>query len=74
MFWRFLLFSDVKFFTGSPETSCQSGTTMNLFPTKENNVTPKNLTAMDLLSPQASYRPLEEIPTLVNSRLVALLL
>nr|AGV54557.1 protein TIFY 10A-like protein [Phaseolus vulgaris] len=53
--------------SGSPETSCQSGTTMNLFPTKENNVTPKNLTAMDLLSPQASYRPLEEIPTLVNS-------
>ncbi|WVZ19046.1 hypothetical protein V8G54_006368 [Vigna mungo] len=52
---------------GSPETSCQSATTMNLFPTKENNVTPKNLTAMDLLSPQASYRPSEEIPTLVNS-------
>ncbi|KOM39965.1 hypothetical protein LR48_Vigan04g016300 [Vigna angularis] len=52
---------------GSPETSCQSATTMNLFPTKENNVTPKNLTAMDLLSPQASYRPSEEIPTLINS-------
>ncbi|RDY00661.1 Protein TIFY 10A, partial [Mucuna pruriens] len=52
---------------GSPETSCQSATTMNLFPTKENNVTPKNLTAMDLLSPQASFRPAEEIPTLVNS-------
>lgn len=40
---------------------------MNLFPTKENNVTPKNLTAMDLLSPQVSYRPSEEIPTLINS-------
>ncbi|KAK7328749.1 hypothetical protein VNO77_22868 [Canavalia gladiata] len=55
---------------GSPETSCQSATTMNLFPTKENNVTPKNLTAMDLLSPQASYRPhlpAEQIPTLINS-------
>ncbi|XP_027366640.1 protein TIFY 10A-like [Abrus precatorius] len=53
--------------SGSPETSCQSATTMNLFPTKENNVTPKNLTAMDLLSPQASFRPAEEIPTLINS-------
>ncbi|KAH1147731.1 hypothetical protein GLYMA_15G179600v4 [Glycine max] len=53
---------------GSPETSCQSATTMNLFPPKENNVAPKNLTAMDLLSPQASsYGPSEEIPTLVNS-------
>ncbi|CAJ1975735.1 unnamed protein product [Sphenostylis stenocarpa] len=52
---------------GSPETSCQSATTMNLFPTKENNVTPKNLTTMDLLSPQASYHPSEEIPSLVNS-------
>ncbi|TKY72894.1 TIFY 10A [Spatholobus suberectus] len=52
---------------GSPETSCHSATTMNLFPTKENNFTPKNLTAMDLLSPQASYRPAEEIPTLINS-------
>nr|ACU20288.1 unknown [Glycine max] len=53
---------------GSPETSCQSATTMNLFPTKENNVTPKDLTAMDLFSPQASsYRPSEEILTLINS-------
>ncbi|XP_020203063.1 protein TIFY 10B [Cajanus cajan] len=51
---------------GSSETSCQSATTMNLFPTKENNVTPNNLTAMDLLSPQ-TFRPAEEIPTLVNS-------
>ncbi|MED6193453.1 hypothetical protein PIB30_019568 [Stylosanthes scabra] len=45
--------------TGSPETSCQSATTMNLFPTKENNVVPKNLTftgtAMDLLSPQPAF-------------------
>ncbi|XP_061362516.1 protein TIFY 10A-like [Gastrolobium bilobum] len=56
--------------SGSPETSCQSATTMNLFPTKENNVTPKNLTAMDLFSSQAAYRPnlpAEEIPTLINS-------
>ncbi|KAJ1439947.1 protein TIFY 10B-like [Sesbania bispinosa] len=46
-----------------------SATTMNLFPTKENNITPKNLTAMDLLSPQAAYHPhLEEIPTLINSK------
>ncbi|KAL2327300.1 hypothetical protein Fmac_020727 [Flemingia macrophylla] len=52
---------------GSPETSCQSATTMNLFPTKENNVTLKNLTAMDLLAPQISFRPAEEIPTLINS-------
>ncbi|OIV98352.1 hypothetical protein TanjilG_16679 [Lupinus angustifolius] len=29
---------------GSPETSCQSATTMNLFPTNENNMPPKNLT------------------------------
>ena len=65
---------NVNFFTGSPETSCQSATTMNLFPPKENNVAPKNLTAMDLLSPQASsYGPSEEIPTLINSRWVLLL-
>ncbi|KAJ1437109.1 Tify domain [Sesbania bispinosa] len=57
--------------SGSPETSCQSATTMNLFPTKENNITPKNLTAMDLLSPQAAYHPhLEEIPTLINSNAI----
>ncbi|MED6210356.1 hypothetical protein PIB30_063346 [Stylosanthes scabra] len=63
--------------TGSPETSCQSATTMNLFPTKENNVVPKNLaftgTAMDLLSPQPAFRPSlhsEEIPTLINSSAV----
>ncbi|CAK8532065.1 unnamed protein product [Lathyrus sativus] len=40
--------------TGSIETSSQLGTTMNLFPTMENNVGPKNLTTMDLLSPQAA--------------------
>lgn len=39
--------------TGSSETS-QSATTMNLFPTMENNLTPKNLTTMDLLTPQAA--------------------
>ncbi|MCI19958.1 protein TIFY 10B, partial [Trifolium medium] len=27
---------------------------MNLFPTMENNLTPKNLTTMDLLTPQAA--------------------
>ncbi|KAE9608179.1 hypothetical protein Lal_00003534 [Lupinus albus] len=43
--------------SGSPETSCQSATTMNLFPTKENNIAPKNLIALDLLSPQAAFRP-----------------
>ena len=66
-------FSESEICTGSPETSCQSATTMNLFPTKENNVTPKNLTSMDFLSPQAGYRPhipAEEIPTLINSRCV----
>ncbi|KAK2449853.1 protein TIFY 10A [Trifolium repens] len=40
--------------TGSSETSSQSATTMNLFPTMENNLTPKNLTTMDLLTPQAT--------------------
>lgn len=64
----FLAFLNLHNFAGSPETSCQSATTMNLFPTKENNVTPKNLTAMDLLSPQVSYRPSEEIPTLISSK------
>ncbi|XP_019415911.1 PREDICTED: protein TIFY 10A-like [Lupinus angustifolius] len=57
----------------SPETSCQSATTMNLFPTKENNIAPKNLTALDLLSPQAAFRPhlpAEEIPTLTNSSVI----
>ncbi|XP_019433730.1 PREDICTED: protein TIFY 10B-like isoform X2 [Lupinus angustifolius] len=33
--------------------SCQSATTMNLFPTKENNMAPKNLTAMDLINSSA---------------------
>ncbi|KAL1363981.1 hypothetical protein HN51_012138 [Arachis hypogaea] len=63
--------------SGSPETSCQSATTMNLFPTKENNVAPKSLTltgtAMGLLSPQGAYRanlPSEEIPNLINSSAV----
>jgi jasmonate ZIM domain-containing protein len=51
--------------TGSSETSSQSATTMNLFPTMENNLTPKNLTTMDLLTPQA---------TLNNSKWVLLLL
>ncbi|KAE9587663.1 hypothetical protein Lal_00021841 [Lupinus albus] len=36
-----------------PVTSCQSATTMNLFPTKENNMAPKNLTAMDLINSSA---------------------
>ncbi|KAJ1418799.1 Tify domain [Sesbania bispinosa] len=49
---------------GSPETSCHSTTTMELFPTK---VTPQNLTAMDLLSPPAVYPLHTEVPTLVNS-------
>ncbi|KAI4344634.1 hypothetical protein L6164_011837 [Bauhinia variegata] len=57
--------------SGSPETSCQSTTTMNLFPTKENNVTPLHLTAaMTSLPRQAAYRPhfsAEDIPNLVNS-------
>ncbi|CAL0327868.1 unnamed protein product [Lupinus luteus] len=39
--------------SGLPDTSCQSTTTMNLFPTKENNMTPKNLTAMDLINSSA---------------------
>ncbi|NP_001351872.1 protein TIFY 10A-like [Cicer arietinum] len=39
---------------GSPETSSHSATTMNFFPNKENNLTPKNLTTMDLLTPQAA--------------------
>ncbi|XP_057726633.1 protein TIFY 10A isoform X2 [Arachis stenosperma] len=34
---------------GSPENSCYSATTMELFPTKENN----NVTTMDLLYPRA---------------------
>ncbi|XP_058723177.1 protein TIFY 10B-like [Vicia villosa] len=40
--------------TGCVESSSQLGTTMNLFPTMENNLGPKNLTTMDLFSPQAS--------------------
>ncbi|OIW19346.1 hypothetical protein TanjilG_03480 [Lupinus angustifolius] len=46
---------------GSPETSCLSA--MDLFPTKENN-----LTTMDLLSPHIAYNPhsTKEVPTLVN--------
>ncbi|KAL1319660.1 hypothetical protein HN51_064461 [Arachis hypogaea] len=39
---------------GSPENSCYSATTMELFPTKENN----NVTTMDLLYPRApAYAP-----------------
>ncbi|CAL0320246.1 unnamed protein product [Lupinus luteus] len=59
--------------SGSTETSCKSATTMNLFPTKENNIAPKNLIALDLLSPQAAFRPhlpAEEIPTLINSSVI----
>ncbi|KAE9609937.1 hypothetical protein Lal_00006590 [Lupinus albus] len=44
---------------GSPETSCLSA--MDLFPTKENNITPPNLITRDLFSP-----PTKEVPTLVN--------
>lgn len=40
--------------SGSSETSSQSATTMNLFPTMENNLTQKNLTTMNLLTPQAA--------------------
>ncbi|KAI4335184.1 hypothetical protein L6164_013854 [Bauhinia variegata] len=57
--------------TGSPETTCQSTTTMNLFPTKENNIAPQHLTAaMNSLHPHGPYRPhlsSEEIPNIVNS-------
>ncbi|XP_019463850.1 PREDICTED: protein TIFY 10A-like isoform X2 [Lupinus angustifolius] len=51
---------------GSPETSCLSA--MDLFPTKENNITPPNLITMDLLSPPTAYTPqtTKEVPTLIN--------
>ncbi|KAK7265462.1 hypothetical protein RJT34_33082 [Clitoria ternatea] len=49
---------------GSPETSCQSATTMELFPT---NMTPGNLTTMDLFSPQTALPRYSEAPTMVNS-------
>ncbi|KAE9601578.1 hypothetical protein Lal_00040671 [Lupinus albus] len=47
---------------GSSETSCLSA--MDLFPTKENN-----LTTMDLLSPHIAYNShsTKEVPTLVNT-------
>lgn len=69
-------FAESVSLTGSPETSCHSATTMDLFPTKENNMSPPNLTAMGLLSPHAAYGGhfTQEVPTLVNSRCVVLLL
>ncbi|XP_057726626.1 protein TIFY 10A isoform X1 [Arachis stenosperma] len=47
---------------GSPENSCYSATTMELFPTKENN----NVTTMDLLYPRA--------PAYANTRYACFLL
>ena len=73
-----LRFSESVCLTGSPETSCHSATTMDLFPTKENNVTPQNLTTMDLLYPRAApyaRHSAEEVPTLVKyTRCVVVLL
>ncbi|KAG4976658.1 Protein TIFY 10A [Glycine soja] len=49
---------------GSPETSCHSATTMELFPTI---ITQRNPTTVDFLSPQTAYPHHSEVPTMVKS-------
>ncbi|RDX61828.1 Protein TIFY 10A, partial [Mucuna pruriens] len=49
---------------GSPETSCHSATTMELFPTI---MTQHNPSTVDFISPQTAYPRLSEIPTMVKS-------
>ncbi|KAK7363325.1 hypothetical protein VNO77_05464 [Canavalia gladiata] len=53
---------------GSPETSCHSATTKELFP---GNKTARNLTTMDLLSPQTAYPRFPEVPIMVNASSMA---
>ncbi|XP_020227971.1 protein TIFY 10A-like [Cajanus cajan] len=55
---------------GSPETSCHSATTMELFPTI---MTQRNPTAMDFLSPQTAFPRHSEVPSIVKPRCVVLL-
>ncbi|KAG4929537.1 hypothetical protein AAZX31_17G046500 [Glycine max] len=49
---------------GSPETSCHSATTMELFPTI---IKQRNPTTVDFLSPQSAYPHHSEVPTMVKS-------
>ncbi|KAG4959237.1 hypothetical protein AAZX31_13G094800 [Glycine max] len=49
---------------GSPETSCHSATTMELFPTI---ITQRNPTTVDFLSPQTAYPHHSEVPIMVKS-------